>query len=177
MFFNKKINYGFTLIEIVLVIIIISIILIFIIFYGYGQIKTTQFRIDKQSLIDIHQKVHSSTLGSNIYYGERFDYLKLKLEDQSDNINLYISGANSKMFYERTKLNNSYISGFNYSQNLEDEIYLNMKAYELSCSIESGADLYTGGNLYFDLISTNGAEKYCFDINLSSCKIFEYKCD
>ncbi len=167
----------FTLIELVIVVLIILIILLSVIFYWSNQLVNTQFRVDKQLLTNTHFDVVRHWLSSSYYYWQPFDSMRLTAQNQSSNIKNYLSWANEKKLFESKKLKNSYISWFNIQWNNFLTWNFIIESYKVWCNFKWNGSIFTWWKVKFDLIPTNWAEKACFNINLSSCKLFEINCN
>lgn len=143
-------------------------------------IWTMQFRTDKEEFISTYHKVLSQSMSSSFVWWqswEKYDSLKLEFWSWDSNMIMYALTwwwqkeiyAN-KLPYSKFswfKLNNSYYGTWN----------LIFSVYNIWCKSMLDSIEYTTWTLYFDIVANNVNNKYCFSVELLSCKLKEYLCE
>lgn len=171
-----KSNKWFTLVELIVVIVLILLILMSLFRQWSTQIKNTQFRIDRETLVNTHFTFLSNWISSNYYYWEKFDELSIELENSNSLLNLYLISNNWSKLFNTYYLNHSYLSWFIVNWQSFSSWNLTLQSYKIWCNFKSGWDIFTWWKLYFDLISKNWSMNSCFNIDLLSCKLFQIQC-
>ncbi len=169
---------AFTLIELMVVIVVIMIILMSLLWSWYWQVRDTQFRLDREKLVNTHFDLISNSISSSYYDWYKYDFLKLELKNNKSDINIYLSwDTTSNDLYSTSHLSHSYLSWFNINWDTSSSWKIVMQSYTLWCKYNTNDTIYTWWNLKFSLQASNWAKNACFDLSLDSCKLNQVECN
>lgn len=174
------IKRAFTLVELLIVIVIVWIFfsLLFSAFWSY--LKTIHFKNNKELFLINFDSISSHSMSSSYYNWKKFDKLNLVIWDQKSFFTKKALSWSNEIFLWKENLDVSVFSWFTYSWNSSIDFNtwnIFFESYKLGCYLSWSSNRFTTWNVYFDLKSTIWAWKYCFKLNLESCRLVENNCD
>ncbi|MEF2175456.1 MAG: type II secretion system protein [Candidatus Absconditabacteria bacterium] len=161
---------AFTLVEMLVVIMVIGLLLGLVIFSGWKNVTEIEFRSDKETFLSTFTKIRNNALSSNYFKDTKYDSLEIQYDDDNNTLNTkyIIDGSNNDL--QPIYLTNSYFSG-------NDSFKIIFLPYSVGCDFVSlDSNLSNNGNNLIQLVSKNGKYAYCFNLDLTACRLKEIQC-
>lgn len=167
---------SFTLVELIIVIVVIWILLVSLLRMWWNYIFLMQYRIEKEDFLSTYYSIVSKWM-SSIYDNNlvRCDNLHLQLNDNSNNIKVYSYSWGCNLSYQKN-LNRAFFSGFMYNGTKYMSWNFQIESYKFGCTFKTDSNTFTTWDVHFELVSNKMWRRFCFDVNLNSCKMKDYLC-
>lgn len=150
----------YTLVEVLIVIIIMTIILSMTVVFGAKYLKGLQLRTEKEAVLNAINYTLSYVKSTNYYRWEKFIYFDVSIWTTG----ISVQTDTWSWFSQEVTLVRSTLSG--------ESDTIRLYPYVRACEdITHGSDM-----VLFSLTSTTNTDSFCFERDMSLCKIFVVTC-
>lgn len=155
---------GFTLTELLVVLLIIGIVLGMTANFSLDYSKSIQFKSSKESLVLFFQERVSKLSSTNSINNQTVK--TAEIWERSGSELWFYAMFESWSRESSVRVNDGLLSGF---------VPLHLKPYSLGC-VASGQLLQTTGAVAFSYQAIQLPKRYCFQVQLDTCKLLEVAC-
>lgn len=168
---------AFTLIELMVVIVVILILMLLTLKLGWSYIANMQVRNDKEDFVSTYYSLVSQSMSSSFYNGKKYTKASINFSDNSGQLGTIYYDWTDKNNISTKKFLRSIFSGVTLNWVKYNSWNLILESYKFWCILDGWTwNQFWSWKVYMDIVGNNW-QKYCFNIILNSCKLYEYKCD
>jgi len=136
-----------------------------------------QVRNDKEDFVSTYYSLVSQSMSSSFYNGKKYTTAFIKLWDMKDSVSTVFDDWTNQNNISTKKFLRSVFSGMVLNWVKYNSWNLILESYKFWCIFDWwNWNQFWSGKIYLDIVGNNW-QKYCFNVLLNTCKLYEYKCE